>query len=813
MFDLRPARRVVLLLAALAAALLGAACQQIAPTTFSADIDGLLAGGHRWAAELGGRRAAELSDADVVALGYLERARLGLGSPFRLIDFASKDPRLSAATQQHLAWAVLDLTLRGQTYQVDPAVLDGLRLSGVTGGVAVGEHHLRLIERVIAEAPTPASGERAVRLGYALAGAELTVGNAASPAVAYAAALIADRARARHDAADLLRAAAVAHAEPLALLEEWRRALRLRVEQPALAEESPREELAEARLAPRTARALRLLSEQLATPITLVDAAARPAAPASWLTPESAARLETLALGPPQAPVAVAIAINRELFTTRPGLSDTERAARTRFADAAWSDERLVAAAARLGEVGLARRPQLAMIETQAAIFLRGWNQEEPWFPGDAAAERRDLEARFGLAAIVFDDSVPAEWRPYYRRMLARGLSELQRVLPAATLRGLTIRIGAVPEGSGALAIHEPSTRTIVLPPATGAGTLAHEVAHELDRQLAQARYSRRGAYASDLVVAGGTRDRISVAMTRLAAAARTTEATGATDDRPAEVFARTVDWFVAAALAREGRTGGYLTSFQSPALPGYGSTRGPDLGASTVPALFAVLDDVAPVGPELRRWTLERYGPANPPSARATARAILAAPNFAAIGRARDLAHDALAAEACAKPGADAERALLAARRDLIRAATTAAARGAAVAAIRADGERQGGMVADSLLDDWLAWRLRGAPEPVDSIVMAMAPGWEVILQHADEVALAEPAAPGDAFSLGAQRLICGGNPFATSGSPARGRDVVQRAGEGTAAPKGVAWQDSPQGRRTAASTSRVRARPRTAS
>jgi hypothetical protein len=202
-------------------------------------------------------------------------------------------------------------------------------------------------------------------------------------------------------------------------------------------------------------------------------------------------------------------------------------------------------------------------------------------------------------------------------------------------------------------------------------------------------------------------------------------------------------------------------------------------------------------VGPSRPRCTLARFGPANPPRARATPRAILAAPNFAAIGRARDLAHDARAADAGAKPGADAERALLAARRDLIRA----------------DGERQGGMVADSLLDDWLAWRLRGAPEPVDSIVMAMAPGWEVILQHADEVALAEPAAPGDAFSLGAQRLICGGNPFATSGSPARGRDVVQRAGEGTAAPKGVAWQDSPQGRRTAASTSRVRARPRTAS
>src|SRR5690242_8406552 len=39
-----------------------------------------------------------------VALGYLERLRLGLGSPFRLVDFALDDPRLDDSTRTRLAW-------------------------------------------------------------------------------------------------------------------------------------------------------------------------------------------------------------------------------------------------------------------------------------------------------------------------------------------------------------------------------------------------------------------------------------------------------------------------------------------------------------------------------------------------------------------------------------------------------------------------------------------------------------------------------------------------------------------------------------
>jgi hypothetical protein len=41
-------------------------------------------------------------------------------------------------------------------------------------------------------------------------------------------------------------------------------------------------------------------------------------------------------------------------------------------------------------------------------------------------------------------------------------------------------------------------------------------------------------------------------------------------DVRPAEVFARTVDWFVSVALAREGRVNGYLSAVQDEVLSGH---------------------------------------------------------------------------------------------------------------------------------------------------------------------------------------------------------------------------------------------------
>src|SRR5690606_12834224 len=105
----------------------------------------------------------------------------------------------------------------------------------------------------------------------------------------------------------------------------------------------------------------------------------------------------------------------------------------------------------------------------------------------------------------------------------------------------------------------------------------------------------------------------IAVAMMELSASlvARNAENTqSAHATRPAEVFARGTDWLVSTLLGREGRLGGYLTSFQDPILTGYGTTRGPDISGAAVPALLSIMESVAPVDSLTREWALDRYGP-----------------------------------------------------------------------------------------------------------------------------------------------------------------------------------------------------------
>src|SRR4051812_15333999 len=67
--------------------------------------------------------AESISVADAVALGYLERLRLGLGSPFRLIAFALADPMLPDSLRHLVAYAVLQRTLDGNPYHAPPAAL------------------------------------------------------------------------------------------------------------------------------------------------------------------------------------------------------------------------------------------------------------------------------------------------------------------------------------------------------------------------------------------------------------------------------------------------------------------------------------------------------------------------------------------------------------------------------------------------------------------------------------------------------------------------------------------------------------------
>src|SRR6185437_14211930 len=117
------------------------------------------------------------------------------------------DPRLDDSVRVETAHALLARTLDGQSYQVEPAVLDLVGLAGSEWVPGVGAHHLRLIEGAIAEAPDPRAGELAVRLAYAQAAAEGSVDRDAPALVAQAAALIRDRELARADSLRLIRAA------------------------------------------------------------------------------------------------------------------------------------------------------------------------------------------------------------------------------------------------------------------------------------------------------------------------------------------------------------------------------------------------------------------------------------------------------------------------------------------------------------------------------------------------------------------------------------------------------------------------------
>ncbi|MDQ3951235.1 MAG: hypothetical protein M3282_12955, partial [Gemmatimonadota bacterium] len=179
----------------------------------------------------------DVSFGDAVALGYLERLRLGLGSPFRLAEYALRDPRLDSTARRRVAAAIVGFTLGGRAYVIEPAALAGV-------GPAIaneppeaqeqrGGRHLAVIEAAVTSSRDPRAGELAIRLAYELAVAERTVDRGAVAAIAPVAALVRDRQSAISDARRLLRAARAGTIDPLALLVTWRRERQFAVERPA----------------------------------------------------------------------------------------------------------------------------------------------------------------------------------------------------------------------------------------------------------------------------------------------------------------------------------------------------------------------------------------------------------------------------------------------------------------------------------------------------------------------------------------------------------------------------------------------------
>jgi len=516
-----------------------------------------------------------------VALTYLERLRLGLGSPFLLADEALEDPRLDYAMHSRVAWALLGRLRRGEAYVIDPAVLDGFGPWDREGQGATGAAHLELIERAIESASDPRAGELAVRLAYMIAAARGSVGVSSVGIAAQVAALVRDRALAEDDLRSLLADAREQRIDVMTLLVSRRASRTLKVEQPALL--------------PLDAALRTEAMEQTPALVRAIDTLERvhadrspPAASASVFGEAFARRAEALAAWrPAEAPVVVTLRSRPEsgIFATN---DESLAAAYAPFVSDADSSRRL---------------PALAVLST--AVALRTRAQDTPWFAGDPAPTAPDLAAEFGLADVSFDPSVPSQWRPYYLRELADGLRDMQDVFPALSLTGLRVTFGTETLRDSALAMHDPRTRTLQLSVATSGGTLAHELSHDLDWQTARRLFADGRGYSTDRAM-HDQRGPLASSVSTLAAEARLFRwysggPSAVPGDRPAEVFARSADWFVASALALHGRSNGFLTAVQDAMLPGYAAGPPVAIGATGASSLLSAIEQMTYVPDSLR--------------------------------------------------------------------------------------------------------------------------------------------------------------------------------------------------------------------
>lgn len=576
-------RRAFAVAAAVLGALGGCGRTERAPRPLAADAE--LARAWTGMRALAGKDAAALTDTQVVMLGYAERLRLGLGSPFRLMDYALQDPRLDPAARTRTAMALLQATREGRAYALDARALTLMGVDSAGRAPETARMHLDLIVHAVADAADPRAGELAVRAAYQLAVAEHVVTAQSATLAAQAAALARDRVTARRDAARLVAQADSAGRHPLPLLREWRAARRFEVEAPTAAARPPYREVRAAALAVPLAARVRAVAAGRGRP-------ERERVPLAPLSLPAARRLTLLARAqdpPPSAPVAVTLdRYGPELRRVFGGSRAVEQ-----FLARARTEERFAAELARLAEGG-DPHPRAALVAMEAAVALRAYAQETVWYPGFAAPTDADLKRAYGLAAVGFDGDVPVHWRPFYRRMLAGSLADLESVLPGLDLHGLSFRFGRTGREGSAIALHYPASRRIHLPPASGPGTIAHEVAHDLDWQVGRDRYRRRGAYATDLALDRPEADPFAAAVRRLPRGTPPGPRAGPEGarqgTRPAEAFARLLDGFVTATLAGRGRSNGYLSSLQDDVLTGHGTAVAPDARGEGAEAFLPVL-------------------------------------------------------------------------------------------------------------------------------------------------------------------------------------------------------------------------------
>jgi hypothetical protein len=183
-------------------------------------------------------------------------------------------------------------------------------------------------------------------------------------------------------------------------------------------------------------------------------------------------------------------------------------------------------------------------------------------------------------------------------------LRDLQGVFPAFTVSGLTVRFSTDALRDSALAMHDPRTRTIQLSIATSAGTLAHELSHDLDWQAARRLFAGGGGYSSDRAVRE-RRGPLASSLRGLTEARLLRPYSGAAPaqpgDRPAELFARGTDWFVASALAQQGRTNGFLSAIEDSWFGGYAAGPPTAIGSAATESLLSAIEEMTYIPDSVR--------------------------------------------------------------------------------------------------------------------------------------------------------------------------------------------------------------------
>ena len=455
------------------------------------------------------------ADIHAISAAYHERMRLGLGSPFRLIEIAARDTRLTDDVRAQLMRELFERAANGESYQA----LNTLPLA-----------HYRVVEHAITSARDPRVGELAVNLAYEAAVRDKSVAPEVQYAAAATSALLRDRILAERDAERVREHARLHNLDAPTLVPALRAQRMLLVEQPLLSamDQSAREDAE--RLSQLIVGGVRQATRQPNVVAHTKNA--------SELTHDVAQRILELQRPherPPQSALMIAMRSAQLPFTAR-------------------DEETFVA------ELALTQH-NAHLAAQRAAIALRPFAQEKIWHARAAAPSAKEMLVQYGVR-VVFDDAVPEQWRPYYRAQLAQSLADMQLALPGMNVKGLTIAIGDVANAANHLAFHDPRARSIRFAPNTGAGSLAHEMGHDVDWQIARRAYGRKG-YASDYAVdVAAMMDLTGPGMTA--------------SDRKTEVFARQFDWIVAAGLAETGRMNGVLSSVQHAWLPGHGSAHAP---------------------------------------------------------------------------------------------------------------------------------------------------------------------------------------------------------------------------------------------